>query len=70
MTKALIFGDETALAITSHDEKEDSASKWLIPDEDEACSIDENSLFLQTTSAPWECVDTEAESREKAALFF
>lgn len=65
-----MFGDESALAIPSHDEKEGGASKWLIQDEDEACSIDENSLFFQTTSDPWKCVDMEAVSREKAALFF
>ena len=46
MTKALIFGDEIALVITSYDEKEDSVSKWLILDEDEVYSIDENSLFF------------------------
>lgn len=65
-----MFGDESALAITSYDEKEGGARKSPIPDEDEASRIDEGYLFLQTTSDPWECVDMEAESREKAALFF
>ena len=70
MTKSLMLGDESALAIISHDEKGGGSSKWLIPDEDERCSVDENSLFLQTTSDPWECVDMEAVSKEKAELFF
>ena len=65
-----MLGNESALAITSHDEKAGGSSKWLIPDEDERCSVDENSLFLQTTSDPWKCVDMEAVSKEKAALFF